>query len=75
MHSSRMHTACSSSCLLGGGYLPKCMLRYTPWTWALTLDIPLGVDLETPQARPLNHPPGCEPGDPPPVDRILDTCF
>ena len=27
-------------------------------------DLPLGVGLETPLARPLNFPPGCGPGDP-----------
>ena len=54
MHSIRIRTASSSSRLLGGGCLPQCMLGY-----------PLGVGLEIPQARPLNFPPGCGPGDPP----------
>ena len=61
MHSSRMHTAHSSS--RWGGGLPQRMLGYTP---------PQGVGLETPwvwawrppQARPLNFPLGCRPGDP-----------
>ena len=41
MHSSRMHTARSSSCLLwgGGGYLSLCMLGYTPWAWAWILQV------------------------------------
>ena len=47
-----MRTARSSS---HPGGLLQCMLGY----------IPLGVGLETPQARPLNFPLGCEPGDTP----------
>ena len=53
MHSSRMSTAPSSSRLLRGGCLPQCMLGYPP---GVGLEIPLGVDLET--------PPGCGPGVP-----------
>ena len=80
MHSSRMHTAYSSSCLLLG--LSQCMLGYTH-TQGLDLeplgvgmgtpaglDTPLGVGLETPLARPLNIPSGCGPGDHPPVNKM-----
>ena len=103
MHSSRMRTARSSSHLLGG-CLPQCMLGYP---LGVGLETHPCVGLETPpvwawrppwvwawrplQARPLNFPLGCGPGDlqgmlgyhlqcmleyhPPPVDRILDTRF
>ena len=53
MHSSRMRTARSSSRLPGGVCLSAC--------WDTTP--PPGVGLETPQARPLNFPPGCGPED------------
>ena len=65
------------------GGLPQCMLGYPApvWAWrhpqvlalrpplpSQTPQFPLGVGLETPQARPLNFPPGCglgyhSPGD------------
>ena len=86
MHSSRMHTARSSSRMLGGGCLPQCMLGYPP---GVCLEIPqvfawrptLGVG-DPAQARPLNFHPGCGPGDlqgmldynPPSVNRMTDTC-
>ena len=62
MHSSRMHTACSSSHLLGEeGCLPQCMLGYThtPTTHPhVGLETPLGVGLETPQPDPSTFPLG-----------------
>ena len=71
MHSSRMHTACSSSCLLWGGCLPQCILGYPHQlcTWrppscgpgdllGVGLETPPHVGLETPQARSLNFPVG-----------------
>ena len=48
IHSSRMRTAHSSSCL-GGGGLSQCMLGYTPW--GVGLETPPGVGLETPAPR------------------------
>ena len=77
MHSSRMRTARSSSCLLVGGSVSMHAGIHTlPWVWAWRP--PPGVGLERlppvwawrlPQARPLNFPPGCGPGEtsPPPV--------
>ena len=81
MHSSRMHTACSRSRLLGGVCLSACWDIHTPLVWVWRPPS-LGVGLETPLARPLNFPPwvwawrppcrplnfppGCGPGDPPP---------
>ena len=81
MHSSRMRTACSISRLLWGGGIcfsacwdtPWVLASRPPWVWALRPH----------QARPLNFPPGCGPGDlqgmlgyhPPLVNRILDTRF
>ena len=66
MHSSRMRTACSSS---HWGDLPQCMLGYMPPAGcgpggppSVGLEDP-SVGLETPQARPLNFPPGYEPGN------------
>ena len=43
---------------------------------ARPLKLFLGVGLETPPfpARPLSPPPWCGPGEPPPVNRITDTC-
>ena len=70
MHSSRMPTVRSSSRLLGG--LPRCMLGYTPLHLGLA-PLPPGLGLETP-ARPLNLPAGYGPGDPHPVNRMIDTC-
>ena len=64
MHSSRMHTACSSSHPGGSPHTPP-----RPGT-PLGADppggdpLPLGVGLETPQPDPLNFPLGCGPGDP-----------
>ena len=69
MHSSRMRTACSTSCLGGevpasvhAGILPGVGLETplgvgleTPQGWAWKPSLP-GVGLETPQARPLNFP-------------------
>ena len=52
MHSSRMHTACSSSHLLGG-CLPQCMLGYTHTH-----------PHHTPPCGP-GDPPGCGPRDSP----------
>ena len=47
-----------------GGDLPQCMLGYThPWVWAWRP--PPQVWAWTPQARLLNFPLGCEPGDSP----------
>ena len=51
IHSSRMRTARSSSCLWGGGgCLPQCMLEYTPLGLGLDThpNTPLGVGLDTP---------------------------
>ena len=59
MHSSRMRTARSSSCLLEGVCLSAC------WD-AHNTQPPPGCGPEDPPARPLNLPPGCGPGDPPP---------
>ena len=76
MHSSRMHTARSSSRLLGG-CLPQCMLGYTPPTQALVWRPP-GCGPGHPPARPLNLPPWVWAWRPPPtptVNRILDTYF
>ena len=38
----------------------QCEPGETPWVWAWR---PLGEGLETPQAKPLNFPPGCGPGN------------
>ena len=61
MHSSRMHTAHSSSHLLVGG-LPQCMLGYPPP--GVGLETPLGVGLETPWVwawRPPRPDPSTSP--------------
>ena len=63
MHSSRMLTARSSSCLLWGGCLPQCMLGYPPPS--VGLETPLSVGLETPQGVGLETPPGQTPQLPP----------
>ena len=71
MHSSRMCTIHSNSCLLGG--LPQCMLgyplRYEPgdppppvWAWRPPLGVgletpPPGVGLETPPSQTPQLPP------------------
>ena len=57
MHSSRMRTARSSSCQRV--CLSACWNTPPP---GVGLEIPPGVVLETPLARPLNLPPGCDPG-------------
>ena len=70
MHSSRMRTAHSSSCLLAGVCVPQCMLGYTPqawvwrppwvWPWRLPLGVGLdspGVGLETPLPGQTLQPP------------------
>ena len=54
MHSSRMHTVCSSSRLLEG--MPQWMLGYTtsPWAWPWTLpDVGLDTPLPNPPTSPL----------------------
>ena len=72
MHPSRMHTARSSNCLLGGVCLSACWDN--PWVWVWRPPRSPGVGLErtpspqvwawrTPHARPLNFPPVWEPGD------------
>ena len=79
MHSSRMRTARNSSRLLGGVCLSACwdtppgVDLETPWVWTWrppgvgqTPQLPPWVwTWKTSQARPLNFPPGCGPGDPP----------
>ena len=79
MHSSRMRTAHSSShwgglpqCMLGctpwvwAWRPPRCGPGDpSTWVWGVGLETLLGVGLETTQARPLNFPLGCGPGDPP----------
>ena len=80
MHSSRMCTACSSSCLLWGVYLITCWDTHIPGVGLETPsgcrpgDPPPGVGLESPPPRcgsgdspgqTPNLPPGCGPGDPP----------
>ena len=81
-----MHTARSSSRLLGGG-LPQCILGYPP---GVGLEIPLGVGLETPQVWACRHalgvgletPPGVGLETPPsrpdpstsPLGVGLETC-
>ena len=81
MHSSRMHTACSSSCWgepgqfplnfpLGCGSGPD-LPQLPPWVWAWTRSpstSPLGVGLD--QIH-LNFPLGCGPGPDPPVTSPL----
>ena len=70
MHSSRMHTARSSSHLLGGVYLGACW-DTPPLGVGLETPSP-SVDLETPwvgawrplQPDPSTSPPGCGSGDP-----------
>ena len=62
MYSSRMHTAHSIS-YRGGGGLPQCMLGYTPWVWAWRTPPGVGLAWKPPEARPLNFPPGCGPGN------------
>ena len=61
MHSSRMLTVCSSSCVLGGGHLPQCMLGYTPPTRPGPPAPGPGDTL----ARPLNLSSGYGPGETP----------
>ena len=57
MHSSRVRTVRSSSCLLVGRCLPQCMLRYTPSPRSGP-GPPLGLDLGTlPRPGPRHHPP------------------
>ena len=63
MHSSMMHTACSSSHLLEGVCLSAC------WD---TTSHSLGLD---PPARPPTYPPDVGLETPPPLERILDTPF
>ena len=77
MHSSRMHTTLSSSCLLGGVCLSACWGTHplgvgleTPLVWAWRSprpdpSTPPGCEPGDPLARPLNFPPRCELGDPP----------
>ena len=81
MHSSRMHTARSSSRLMGGVCLSACWDTHTtPGSGPGDTPLPSpGVGLGTPQVwawrpptRPLNIPPGCGPGDHPPVNRMTD---
>ena len=66
MHSSRMRTDWSSSCLLGVCVCLSACWDTPPPVCAWETPLP-GVGLKTPppQARPLNFPPGCGPGDPP----------
>ena len=80
MHSSRIHTAHSSSHPQQGN-LPQCMLGYTtpPWVWACRPaphgcgpghpqygpGHPQDLALETSLGVGLETPLGCEPGDPP----------
>ena len=88
MHSSRMHSARSSSHLLEGVSAsvhagihtpPGVGLETIPRVWALRP--PSWVwDCRSPKARPLNFPPGCGPGylqgmlgyNPPTVNRMTD---
>ena len=74
MHSSRMRTVRSSSRLLRGSASvhagipsPGCGPGDPPSvgleTPGQTPQLPLDVGLETPQARPLNFPLWCGPGD------------
>ena len=104
MHSSRMHTARSSSHLLGEGGVclsvcwntppgvglethPQVWAWRPPWEWAWRPPRygpgapPPGCVSGNPQARPLNFPLGCGPGDPPKPDLStpppgvgLETC-
>ena len=70
MYSGRIRTARGSSHLLGGSALVHAVIPPPPS--GVGLETPQGVGLETPpkvwawrppQARPLNFPPGCGPGD------------
>ena len=79
MHSSRMHTIRSSSCLSWGGGSAFVFLnfplgcgpgsdppQFPPWLWAWTRSpsiSPLAVGLDE---IPLNFPLGCRPGPYPP---------
>ena len=79
MHSSRMRTARSSSRRGGDVCLSACWdtplwvwLGDSPQVWAWrppTLQCGPG---DPPWGRPLNFPPGCGPGDPPPQARPLN---
>ena len=63
MHSSRMRTTHSSSCLLGSVCLSAC------WDTSPGVGLetpPPSVGLETPPWVWAWKPPGCEPGDTPP---------
>ena len=82
MNCSRMHTAHSSSHLLGRGVClsacwdtpppgpepPRCGPEPPVWAWT-----PLGVGLDTHLARPPNLHPGPGPRHTP-MDRMTDTC-
>ena len=81
MHSSRMHTTCSSSCLQYMlGYTPsRCGAGRPTWVWAWRssrcgpgdlpkarpLNFTPGVGLETPRPDTLTSPLGVSSGDPP----------
>ena len=67
MHSSRMCTTHSSSCLLGGG-LPQCMLGHSPRCGSG--DHPPGVGLETPQVWAWRPSPSQTPQPPPGVGLV-----
>ena len=69
MHSSRMCTTHSSSCLLGVVCLSACWNTPPPRCGP---GDPLGCGPRDPLGRPLNFTPGCGPGDPPPPARPLN---
>ena len=63
MHSSRMRTACSSSCQLGGGVASVHAGIHTPWVWAWRSP-------PRPAARHAGRPPARHAGRPPPGDLL-----
>ena len=81
LHSSKICTTHSSSHQLGEGSVsvhagmhpPGCGpgdppgVAWRPHPPQDPSNSPLGVDMETPPARPLNFPPGCGPRDPLPA--------